>query len=699
MNIKRWNIAPLDKDRAAQMAEEYQIPFFLAMLLEIRGLRTREQIQEMLQGQARRCDPLSFADMQKAVDRIRKAVDAFEPIAIYGDYDADGVTATALLYSYLESCGANVMFYIPERELEGYGMNRQAIDQLHAQGIRLIVTVDNGIASVEETAYANELGIDVVITDHHRPLDTLPDAVAVVDPHRADCPSPFKDFSGVGVAFQLVAALEGEESDWESLLDNYADFVAIGTIGDVVPLLGENRAFVRRGLRLLSRSDRVGIAALLQHCALQEKELTATNVAFGIVPRINAAGRMGSSQRAVHLLTCEDPEFAESLAADICDSNTLRREIEAEILEKAVRQLEDKPGWLYQRVLITEGDGWHPGVLGIVAARLVERYGRPCVVLSRQGEEAVGSGRSVEGFSLFEAVCSCAPLLTKFGGHPMAAGMSMRAQDIGAFRQAMYEYAARFPQMPAPTVELDCKLNPGALQKEMAEQMRYLEPFGTGNPAPVFGLYEMCLQGIVPVGGGKHLRLEFRKKDARVTCMKFGVTAEQFPYEPGDVLDLAVQLECREFRGQESLTVLLKDMRLSHMDPGKLLADQEGYDKYKRGDPLSDEERQRLLPSREDFAAVYRMLKSREGWRSHLLSLLYRLRAAKIPLSRLRVVLDVLEEHGLITQEKQGEIFRIRLLPTTQKVDLFDSKLLSAIETSGERGCRHEACAGKNENV
>ena len=239
MNIKRWNIAPLDKDRAAQMAEEYQIPFFLAMLLEIRGLRTREQIQEMLQGQARRCDPLSFADMQKAVDRIRKAVDAFEPIAIYGDYDADGVTATALLYSYLESCGANVMFYIPERELEGYGMNRQAIDQLHAQGIRLIVTVDNGIASVEETAYANELGIDVVITDHHRPLDTLPDAVAVVDPHRADCPSPFKDFSGVGVAFQLVAALEGEESDWESLLDNYADFVAIGTIGDVVPLLGE----------------------------------------------------------------------------------------------------------------------------------------------------------------------------------------------------------------------------------------------------------------------------------------------------------------------------------------------------------------------------------------------------------------------------------------------------------------------------
>lgn len=686
MRLKKWRISPFNKENAVAMANQLGIPSFLAMLLEIRGITTETEIRAFLeQGSEQLADPLSFADMESAVERIQTALTRGERIVVYGDYDADGVTATAMLYSYLTDIGANVRYYIPDREAEGYGLNLEAIQTLHQEGVELIITVDNGIASIEEVAFAKTLGMDVVITDHHRPREILPEAVAVVDPHRPDCPSKFKEYAGVGVAFQLIAALEGEYADIEGLLENYADLVAIGTIGDVVSLTGENRLLVQAGLRYMQHSDRLGLRALMERAGLQNGRVTETEVAFGIVPRINATGRMDSSQRAVELLLCEDSESVERLAEEVCRNNDFRKEVETEILEKTAELLQAEPDRLNDRVLVVEGEDWHHGVIGIVASRLLDRYGKPCVVISYSGDEAKGSGRSVEGFSLFDAIHQNGHLFTKYGGHPMAAGFSMKRDKIGAFRQAMNDYAAKLPSVPTQTVHLDCKLRPAGLTVEIAHQMQYLEPFGTDNPLPMFGLFQMSLSEIKPVGNGKHLRLRFSKAQTQVHCMLFGVSADAFPYRLGDVLDLAVQLSAKVFRGQENLSIVIRDLRVSGLDDDALIADYALYEKYKRKEPLTAEESKRLLPCREEFALVYRFLHSNGGWYGHMLLLLKQFQN-EVTLAKLLVILQAMREQKLIACRRQEELLQIGLLAVEQKVDLFCAKIIQEIQRLTEGG-------------
>ncbi|HEX3038316.1 MAG TPA: single-stranded-DNA-specific exonuclease RecJ [Oscillospiraceae bacterium] len=687
MNIKKWAVLPLNKDNAVAIAEKFSIPSFLAMLLEIRGIREQEQIENLFRSDINFSDPLIMADMQKAVTRIRTAIDNFEKIAVYGDYDADGVTATAMLYSYLDSCGANVLFYIPEREGEGYGLNIGAIDTLHEQQVDLIVTVDNGISSVAEVEYATSLGIDMVITDHHRPREIIPSAVAVVDPYRKDCGSSYKCFAGVGVAFQLIRALEGEECDIDGLLENYSDLVAIGTIGDIVPITGENRTFVKLGLKQISRTDRVGLRALLEQSSMAGRQLTSTNVAFTVVPRINATGRIGSPDRAVHLLICEDQEEAQELATDICDNNEFRRQIENEILEKALELLKKEPQRMYDRVMVVEGEGWHHGVIGIVASRLTDKFGKPCIVISYENGEAKGSGRSIDGFSLFDAVCACSQYFTKFGGHPMAAGLSMKAEDIPAFRAAINAYAASLPdEMPFQTLRIDCKLNPAALNVEMAETLEMLEPFGMGNPSPLFGLFQMHLDAITPVGGGKHLRLTFSRNHCTVKCMQFHTTPEEFAYRVGDVLDLAVTLDCKPYNGVNTLSVFIKDSKLSGVDIDTLLSEQRIYEKAKRLESLNEAEVRALIPTREEFAAIYRYLRAQQGWHGGITVLLFRLSIPSIGLAKLITALEVLAEHGLIQLETDETIYHITLHSVADKVDLFQSELLSSIKSLQKDG-------------
>ncbi len=681
VNIKKWAILPLNKDRAAEISKEYDLPSFLAMMLEIRGIRTREQIEALLQEDAEFFDPLLLPDMEKAVERIRRAVDNMERIAVYGDYDADGVTSTAILCSYLGACGADVLFYIPEREGEGYGLNTGAIDVLHERGVRLIVTVDNGIASTREVEYAKSLGIDVVITDHHRPQEELPKAVAVIDPFRKDCDLPYKYFSGVGVAFKLITALEGPDCDMQALVENYADLVTIGTIGDVVPLEGENRLLVKKGLKLIAQSDRLGLHALLEHAGAADRPLTAGSVAFTIVPRINATGRIGSPDRAVRLLISEDPEEAEQLACNICEDNNFRREIESEIYESVLESLRQEPLRACDRVLVVDGEDWHHGVIGIVASRLTEKFGKPCIIISRSGGEAKGSGRSVEGFSLFDAISSCSDLMTKFGGHPMAAGLTMPADRIEEFRRRINRYAALLPGgVPAPTLTLDCKLRPDVLNVGMVQSLERMEPFGTGNPEPLFGLFHMKLEEIIPVGGGKHLRLNFSRGGAYVRCMKFHMTLEEFPYELGDILDLAVTLDAKPFRGELTLSIFVRDMKLSQQEPEKLIAGQELYERYCRGERLTPEQAKHLTPDRDAFALVYRFLREKRGWDQSLLVLLGRMED-KMDLARLLIILDILEERGLISLEKDGERAHIQLKEVEGKVDLTASPLLRRIKS------------------
>lgn len=679
MILRKWEVRPLDKERAAAFAQTYGVPFFLAMLMNIRGLDDAAHLREFLGEGEPLSDPFLLKDMDKAAARITRAVDNMEKIAVYGDYDADGVTSTAMLYSYLETRGADVIFYIPQREGEGYGMNIGAVEYLKDQGVSLIVTVDNGISSVQEVARANELGIDVVVTDHHRPQEILPDAVAVVDAYRPDDTSPYKHFSGVGVAFKLLMALEDGAGDVEDLLEAYSDLAAIGTIGDIVPLTGENRTLIRAGLERLSQSDRPGVQALLENAGIAGKALTSTNVAFTLVPRINATGRMGAPERAVRLLISGYEEEAEVLSEEICADNEERRRVEAEIAEAAFADIEAK-GYMKDRVVVVDGENWHHGVIGIVASRVTERCGKPCMIISRGETEAKGSGRSIEGFSLFEAICACGDLLIKFGGHPMAAGITLKPENIEAFRKRINWYAAEhFPQMPTQTVTLDCKLNPAALSVSMAQSLTQLEPFGNGNPQPVFGLFNMELSNVTPVGGGGHLRLTLEKNGAVITAMRFNTKPEELPYHIGDKIDLAVQLEAREFRGQPSLTVIVRDMKFAAFNTEKNIASLASFEKWQRGEVLSAEDKNRLYPDRACLAAIYRALRTVNGKETDQVRFVSQF-GKDMTLGLFKTALLVFEERGLVHSEIADDTFTATLIETSGKTDITRSPVLLALQ-------------------
>lgn len=679
MILRKWEVRPLDKERAAALAQTYGVPFFLAMLMNIRGLDDAAHLREFLGEGEPFSDPFLLKDMDKAAARITRAVDNMEKIAVYGDYDADGVTSTAMLYSYLETRGADVIFYIPQREGEGYGMNMGAVEYLKEQGVSLIVTVDNGISSVQEVARANELGIDVVVTDHHRPQEILPDAVAVVDAYRPDDTSPYKHFSGVGIAFKLLMALEDGAGDVEDLLEAYSDLAAIGTIGDIVPLTGENRTLIRAGLERLSQSDRPGVQALLENAGVAGKALTSTNVAFTLVPRINATGRMGAPERAVRLLISGYEEEAEVLSEEICADNEERRRVEAEIAEAAFADIEAK-GYMKDRVVVVDGENWHHGVIGIVASRVTERCGKPCMIISRGETEAKGSGRSIEGFSLFEAICACGDLLIKFGGHPMAAGITLKPENIEAFRKRINQYAAEhFPQMPTQTVTLDCKLNPAALSVSMAQSLTQLEPFGNGNPQPVFGLFNMELSNVTPVGGGGHLRLTLEKNGAVITAMRFNTKPEELPYHIGDKIDLAVQLEAREFRGQPSLTVIVRDMKFAAFNTEKNIASLASFEKWQRGEVLSAEDKNRLYPDRACLAAIYRALRTVNGKETDQVRFVSQF-GKDMTLGLFKTALLVFEERGLVHSEIADDTFTATLIETSGKTDITRSPVLLALQ-------------------
>lgn len=679
MILRKWEVRPLDKERAAAFAQTYGVPFFLAMLMNIRGLDDAAHLREFLGEGEPLSDPFLLKDMDKAAARITRAVDNMEKIAVYGDYDADGVTSTAMLYSYLETRGADVIFYIPQREGEGYGMNIGAVEYLKEQGVSLIVTIDNGISSVQEVARANELGIDVVVTDHHRPQEILPDAVAVVDAYRPDDTSPYKHFSGVGIAFKLLMALEDGAGDVEDLLEAYSDLAAIGTIGDIVPLTGENRTLIRAGLERLSQSDRPGVQALLENAGIAGKALTSTNVAFTLVPRINATGRMGAPERAVRLLISGYEEEAEVLSEEICADNEERRRVEAEIAEAAFADIEAK-GYMKDRVVVVDGENWHHGVIGIVASRVTERCGKPCMIISRGETEAKGSGRSIEGFSLFEAICACGDLLIKFGGHPMAAGITLKPENIEAFRKRINQYAAEhFPQMPTQTVTLDCKLNPAALSVSMAQSLTQLEPFGNGNPQPVFGLFNMELSNVTPVGGGGHLRLTLEKNGAVITAMRFNTKPEELPYHIGDKIDLAVQLEAREFRGQPSLTVIVRDMKFAAFNTEKNIASLASFEKWQRGEVLSAEDKNRLYPDRACLAAIYRALRTVNGKETDQVRFVSQF-GKDMTLGLFKTALLVFEERGLVHSEIADDTFTATLIETSGKTDITRSPVLLALQ-------------------
>ena len=680
--MKKWTIRQLNKENAVAISQRYDLPMIVGMMLDIRGVTSDEEIRSFLDADTLTASPFEIRDMDRAARRICDAVESGERICVYGDFDADGVTSTALLYSYLSDIGADVIYYIPSRESEGYGMNKDAVSLLYERGVRLIVTVDNGVAAVDEIAYAKSLGMDTVVTDHHTVPDVMPDAVAVVDPHRPDCNSSFKELSGVGVAFKLVQAIEGDYADVDSLLENYSDLAAIGTVGDIVPLLGENRVLVRNGLRHINNGDRLGVSAIVEESGLNGRRITAGNLSFTIVPRINAGGRLGLSKKSVSMLLSEDESYAADIAAELSADNTERQQIERDILGDIDLMIREDPSIVNNRVIVVYGEGWHKGVIGIVASRIKEVYSKPAVVISLDGEVCRASGRSVSGFSLIDAVFACGDLLVQCGGHPMAVGFGIRRECIEPFIAAVNAYAASHPVPPA-TLELDCKLNPSQLSVPLAAGLSILEPYGAGNPTPLFGLYRMTIREIREMGGGKHLRLTLARGDATLQAMRFSSTLAEFPYAVGDVVDLAVTLDVNVYNNTENLSVFIREMRFSDMDEDTYISEKELFEAFCRGDALTRAQAQSITPNREEFAVAYRYLRANDGFRYPFDTLLYRLRAP-IGYGKLRVILECMNELGLIRIDEGLYESRIRMCAVQGKVSLTDSEIIKKLGQVGQ---------------
>lgn len=649
MSRKKWITAPIDKDLAAQVAENHSLDPFTALILVSRGITEYEDVEDFFDTDFSFCDPYLIADMDKAALRIKRAIDNFEKICVYGDYDADGVTSTALMYSYLSSHGADVMYYIPDRITEGYGMSCSAVDKLHSQGVKLIVTVDNGVSAIEEIAYAKSLGIETVVTDHHMPGEQLPDAVAVVDPHREDCNLHFKDWAGVGVAFKTVCALEN--GDYSEILNEYADILAVGTVADVVNLKDENRAIVKYGVAKINANPCNGINALRQIAGVSDRALNGVGITFSLAPRINAAGRMESAETALRLLLCEDLSAALGIAEQVDNCNKQRHISENEIMEEAVACIEADKRLKYAKVIVVCGENWHHGVIGIVAARITEKYGRPSIVITFDGDKGTGSARSIEGFSVYDAIKACGDFLTHFGGHTMAAGLGIDRENVESFFRAINAYALSCEET-VPTLMLDCKLNPAYINAQLAESLEALEPFGAGNPQPVFGIFGVRITGIKPVGDGKHLRICFTKGNTQFCAMKFSTTLKELPYREGDTVDLAVKIDKNEFRGEIRASVQIRDMRFSGIDEDKLFKSRALYEKYMRGETLTCHEARFLTPSRDFLLGVFNFLKNYGGWQFGIESMLVRTNCPAENLCKMQISVDVLCELGLIRQER-----------------------------------------------
>jgi single-stranded-DNA-specific exonuclease len=534
----------------------------LASLLVLRGLHTPAAAAEFLDaGRHQLHDPFLLKDMDKAVRLIEDHLQTREPFLVYGDYDVDGVTATTIVVQTLRYLGAPVTYHIPNRFTEGYGLNEEALRRYRAEGFRFILSVDTGISALQEADLARQLGFTLVITDHHEPGPVLPRADAVINPKRPDCPYPFKGLSGGGVAFKLATALLGPD---HPLVSELLDVVALGTIADVMPLVGENRALVKEGLQALAVTQRVGLRALMEVAGVTDGKVTPTHVGFALGPRINALGRMGDASQGVELFLTDDPARARSLAELLDAENRHRQVVEQDILTEALAQAEAMPPDERDGALVLAGDGWHHGVVGIVASRMVETYYRPSILLAIDGDEAKGSARSIPGFHLFRALQQCEDLLLKYGGHAAAAGMTLRTEHIPELRRRLNQLAREWihPEDRIPRLQVDGWLHPGEFTADLVSELQRLEPFGAGNPAPLLASRNLVVQERREVGKeGGHLKLRLAAPgDRPVDGIGFGMAAA--PVEAGHQVHVAGQPEVNVWNGTSRLQWMVKDLQV-----------------------------------------------------------------------------------------------------------------------------------------
>ena len=669
-----WKVSQLEAGAVNALVGSGYAPL-AAMVLASRGIGDDRQARSYLDCNAPLLDPFLMTDMDKAAGRVGLAMSRGEKIAVFGDYDVDGITATCLLTDFLRRHGADVVSYIPGRLEEGYGLNPIAIHQLHAEGVKLIVTVDCGITAVNEAELCKQLGIDLVITDHHECKQTLPAAVAVVDPHRCDGGYPHKNLSGVGVAFKLASALCGSQ---EKVLEEYADMVCLGTVADVMPLQGENRVFVARGLESLAHTKRPGIAALMAECGCAPETVSASSIGFMLAPRINAAGRMGQIDLAVELFLTDDPDKAAEAARGLCELNRQRQAVESEIYRQAVSML---PMGKPPEAIVLADESWHQGVVGIVASRIAEEYACPTFLICLDGEHGKASSRSHGGFNLFASLSALSPLLESYGGHELAAGFTISRANIPEFRRQICALAAQYytDDVPRTVLDVDCAVSPELLTLHNVDALQMLEPCGNGCPKPVLMVKNLTIDRISMVGGGRHMRLRLCSGHTYLNAIYFSANPQTVSIQPGDLVDVAFTPQVNEFRGTRTVQMNVIDIRPSCS--AECLPDAAPYRDMQRGN-LTSGEAAALLPDRKMLALVWRYLDAANPVQESPMCLcrkIVRWSGQPLNLGQMLTCLDIFRDVGLLTVQRQHKYVSIRLTPGEGKADLSRSQTMQRL--------------------
>lgn len=701
----------------ADISDELGVTLPTAKLLVNRGCKTPDDAKRFIgKEEEQMYDPMLMKDMRIAAERVSDAVASGERIVIYGDYDVDGVTSVSSLYLYLKSLGADVSYHIPCRMTEGYGVSIAVIDKLKDQGCDLIITVDTGITAIDEIAHAKEIGIDVVITDHHECHETLPVADAVVNPRRPDCEYPFKELAGVGVVFKLICAVECVMNPEDPLAvcvrriaKEYCDLVALGTIADVMPVKDENRLIVSYGLALIERGTRPAITELINASGSEskyntKKKITAAYVGFTLAPRINAAGRIKSASTAVELFLSDTTEEARKYANELCVINKQRQQEENSITEEAYAKIASEHDFENDKVIVLADEKWHHGIIGIVSSRITEKYGLPSILVSFDGkasetpsgeDHGKGSGRSVKGINLVDALSNCSDLLEKYGGHELAAGLTVNRENLDEFKKRINDYVRNNtePGQGDVILEAECSLEPDDITMRLASELYYLEPFGTSNPVPVFHTDKLFINDAISIGGGKHTKLILRRGNMIITAMCFRMSLAELDLYPGDVVDVLYNLDINEFQGTKTLQMIVRDIRLTSDRLNGEIREHKIFDSLYLGHgPLIDMTESEIaasIPDRNDFAAVYNTLKrelrvEHEVFSIRALAHLLGSCGYNIPYVRLKFILMIFRELNLIGVEEidsEREIYSFHFIFVKNKTSLEKSHIFRKLKS------------------
>lgn len=666
--MKKWKVGKPDRSTVSALMMSCGVSSLAAAALAAKGYSSPEAVMESLNTDEL-SDPFLIKDMQAAADAINNAIDSGQRICVYGDYDCDGIMSTVILYSYLLEAGADVTYYIPERS-EGFGLNMKAVDRISDDGASLIVTVDNGISALSEAEYIYASGMKLIVTDHHQPGEVLPRAEAVVDPHRSDCFSTFKYLCGAGIALKLVAALDG--GDYTMALEQFGDLAAIATVGDIVSLTGENRFLVSYGLELIRNTDRPALMALLEQSQLAGKPVSSRSVSFGIAPRINAAGRFGSPKTAAELFLCEDYDEALSAAQELEKLNNMRKAAENDIISEIYSMIDADPALIRGRMIFLSGKDWHHGVTGIVASRIMERFGKPCFIASESGGEIRGSARSFGEFSVFASLSFASDVLDRFGGHPGAGGFTIKPGMTEKFHELLEQYALENHRiMPEAELTADSPVSPAELTPENIEGLNVLEPFGAGNEAPLFFMENVLVTDIIALSGGAHSKLKIKLGYSQLEALMFRTSPGELPVKTGDVCDMIVTLDTDEFRGNVSVNIIVKDLRPHLFEQSKYFAARSAFESLLRDEALPKNYYPSMLPRREDAVKIYKAIPD-GGIASD--NLYINLNDKNINYCKFCVSLEALRQLGLITVSAQDS--RIKRSKVTQKADLDSAPVL-----------------------